>query len=134
MSYLGDEIERQMAAQNLNGSQLAERSQISASQIYKWTNSEQTSIGQDQMTALSRALSTDANDHAALTRAHLLDEKFGPGAKLVSIEIDSMELKDSPKKFSKGEQAVHYLAELRIQSRDVNDLVIDLARCLGAKI
>ena|SRR5579863_1465286 len=135
MSFLADELERQLQAQNVSVTELASKSQMSAGQIYKWLKSEQMSIWPEQLTALSKALSSNSADHAALLRAHLLDEKFGPAADLVHVEIDTnVELHDRPRPRIKGEQALHYLAELRVESKDVNDLVIDLARCLGAKI
>ncbi len=114
---------------------VAQESGLSQSQISKWLRAEQTSISEDQMTALAKSLSTETENHAALIAAHLKDEKFGPGSKLVRIELISpAELRDKPSHSSKGERAIHFLAEERVTSRDVNALVIDLARCLGAEI
>lgn len=133
MSHLADEISRQMQAGNLTGLLLSERSGISASQLYKWLNSEQISIGEDQLRALAPALSDDSADHAALVRAHLLDECFGPGSELVRIEIDHpAALKDRPRPRSKGEKALAFFAEERHRNRDLNDLLIDMAKVLGA--
>ena len=39
-----------------------------------------------------------------------------------------------PRPRTKGEKALHYLAEQRLENRDVNDLIIDLARVLGAEL
>jgi hypothetical protein len=87
------------------------------------------------MTALANAISRDTADHAALVRAHLLDEKFGPGSHLVQVEIEtSLTAKDKPRGRSRGETAITYLSELRLTDRTANNLLIDLARALGAKI
>ena len=135
MSFIADEIDRQLESQGTNAMRVAEVSNISASQIYKWTNNEQTSISREQIDALARAISSDINDHARLVRAHLLDEKFGPGSELVRVELDTpAELKDQPRPRAKGEKAMEFLAQERMTSRAVNDLVIDLAKCLGAEI
>jgi hypothetical protein len=135
MSYISDELERQMTAAKTNPSQVAERTQISASQIYKWVNGDQTSIGPDQLTALSKTLSRDPHDHAALLKAHLMDEKFGPGAHLVRVEIDTpSHLRDKPRPQSKGEQALEYLSHARMQNEDANKLLIIIARNMGAEI
>lgn len=135
VSYLSEELERQFARSRTNPLQLSEQIKISPSQIYKWLRSEQTSISAEQLTSLAKGLSSDENSHAALVLAHLQDERFGPGSNLVRIEILSDgKMSDGPKPRSKGEKALHYLAEQRVVSRDVNDLVIDLAKCLGADI
>lgn len=135
MSNFSEELEKQMATKPASQVEAAELSGISQSQISKWLRSEQTSISSDQITALAKALSDDPVKHANLVKAHLLDEKFGAGSELVRIEIDSpAEWKDKPRPRSKGERAMNYLAEQRVISRDVNDLVIDLAKCLGAEL
>lgn len=132
MSHLAEELARQLAAHSLNSLQLAERSGISASQIYKWANSTQTSIDEDQLTALAPALSPNTEDHASLVRAHLLDEKFGPGSELVRVEIDGSDLlKDRPRMQTKREQAISFLSRESLTNRDLQELLIDLARCLG---
>ena len=124
-----------MELQNLTGMQLSERSKISASQIYKWANNDQTSISADQIDALAAALSKDSMDHARLLVAHLQDEKFGTAAALVRIEMDTpAEVNNRPRPRTKGEKALHYLAEQRLENRNVNDLIIDLARVLGADV
>lgn len=124
-----------MLAQGIDQTKLAEKSNFSQSQISKWLNDKQVTVDADQLRALQFALSGKIEDHAALLRAHLLDENFGHGAELVRVEIDTIaELKDRPRPRTKGEQAIQFLSETRIDSKDVNDLVIDLARCLGADI
>ena len=134
MSFLSEELERQFEAAATNPFQLGERIGVSPSQIYKWLRDEQTSISADQLRAIAEGTSKNVNDHAALVRAHLLDEKFGPGSHLVRIEVDSPEtMNDQPRPRSKGERAMLYLAEARIKSRAINDLVVDLARCLGGE-
>lgn len=135
MSYLADELERQMEIAAMSGPQLAERTKkISASQIYNWLNSVQTSIGQEQMESLASALSQDPVMNAHLVKAHLLDERFGPGSELVRVEIDGNELKDRQRPRTKREKSLQFLAELSLTSRDCNSLLIDLARCLGAEL
>lgn len=135
MSFLSEELERQMTETLTSQVKLAELSNISQSQISKWISSNQTSINRDQLTALATALSKDPQRHAALISAHLHDEKFGPHHQLVRIEVDSPTvLKDKVAPKSRGDRAMVYLAEQRVTNKEVNDLVIDLARCLGAKL
>lgn len=132
MSHFSEELIRQFELRRLSQASAAERSGISQAQISKWVNSDQTSISDEQLTALALALSDESADHVALVRAHLLDEKFGPGSELVRIEIDdSTALNDRPRPRSKGEKALHFLAEERLRNRDLNDLLIDLAKVLG---
>ena len=133
MSFLSDEIQRQMEVAKLSGLQVAAKINVSASQLYNWVNGKQTSINSTQLSDLSKALSDNSLDHAKLLYAHLQDEKFGPAAKMIRIEIETLdELRDGPKAKSRGEKAIHFLAESRMQAPEINDLVIDLARCLGA--
>ncbi len=135
MSYLSEELKRQMQAAKLSGSQIAERSKISASQVYKWANDDQTSIDAKQLDALAAALSHDPVDHAKLLVAHLQDECFGTAKGYVTIDLRSEgELKDKPRTMTKGERAIHFLAAERVKDRSVNDLIIDLAKVLGADI
>lgn len=134
MSFLAEEIERQMTVQNLDQTTVAQRAGMSQGQISKWRNNVQTTIDTDQMHALQLALSADPDDHASLIRAHLRDEAFGHAADRVTIEVaGTHELQDRPRPRTKGERAMAFLAESRIESKDVNDLLIDLARCLGAQ-
>lgn len=133
MSHLSEALTRQFELKELSQASVAERSGISQAQISKWVNSDQTSISDDQLSALAIALSDDPSEHAALVRAHLLDECFGPGSELIRIEIDHPSvLKDRPRPRSKGEKALAFLAEERHRNRDLNDLLIDLAKVLGA--
>lgn len=135
MSNLADEINRQIDAKSLTQMEVAERAGISQSQISKWTRGEQTSLDSEQLAALAKALSTDVEDHAALVKAHLLDEKFGPGAELVEVAlIHASALKDKPKPRSKGERAMVWLSQERLRNPELNEMLIDLARLLGAKL
>src|SRR5262245_38424713 len=103
MSYLSDELERQMRSQNITGLQLAERTGISPSQIYNWLKSTQVSISEKQMTVIQAALTNDSHAHARLVLAHLLDEKFGFSSDMVSVELlDGGIMSDRPKTRSKG--------------------------------
>ena len=135
MSYIAEELERQIDQAQTNAKQVADKTGISPSQIYKWINGEQTSITPEQLSSLAKALSKDPFEHASLIRAHLLDECFGPGKELIRIEIaHPSELKDRPRFRSKREQALAFLTELSIKSKSASDLLIQLARSHGAKI
>ena len=135
MSYLADELKRQIEAQGTNALQLAEKCKISSAQIYKWANSAQTSINAEQIDAIAAALSPDPTDHAKLLVAHLQDERIGSARDLVRIETDTVaQLHDRPSPRTKGEKAIHFLMDQRLENRFVNDLVIDLARVLGADL
>lgn len=134
MSYLSEELERQMKEQKVTGLQLAERTGISASQIYNWLNSVQLSISEEQLKLIQAALTNDHHTHARLVLAHLLDEKFGFGHDLVRIQMDEVTLSARPRKSARGEKAMQFLLEERQKNRSVNDLIIDLAICLGANL
>jgi len=135
MSYLSEELLRQIESTKSSVDDISEKCKISRGQIYKWLNAEQTSISAEQLDALSAALNKDPESNASLLVAHLQDERIGSARDLVRIMMDSRaELKDRPQLRTKGEKAIHFLAEERIIHRSVNDLVIDLARVLGAKI
>lgn len=108
---------------------------ISRGQIYKWLNGDQTSISGEQIDGLAGALSKDPMDHAKMLVAHLQDESVGSARDLVRIETDTVqELKDRPRARTKGEKAIQFLIEQRLQNRSIDDLLIDLARVLGADI
>lgn len=126
-------MEKQLSKSRQSVDDLVPKTNLSRAQLYLWKRSEQTSINEEQLRALATALSDDALDHASLLRAHLMDETFGPGSELVRIEIDHpAALHDRPRPRSKGEQALAFLAEERLRNRDLNDLLIDLAKVLGA--
>lgn len=132
MSNLSEEIERQLAKTHQSIDAIAAKSGLTRSLLYLWKSGDQTTINETQLQALAPALSHDASDHAAIVRAHLLDETFGPGSELVAIHITGpQELRDAPRARSRGEQALNYLAQERLSNRDLNDLLIDLARVLG---
>lgn len=134
MSYLSEELQRQMTAHDVAGLQLAERTGISASQIYNWLNDRQSSITESQLSVIQAALGDDHHDHARLVLAHLLDEKFGLNHELVDVSVRSdSELRDAPRSRSKGERAMEFLAAERVRNRELNDMLIDLARLLGAE-
>lgn len=135
MSNLADEIERQLNAQSLTAIEVAKRSNISPAQLSKWVRSEQTSISKEQLDALAPALSRDLQNQASLVRAHLLDEKYGPGSELVDVVlIGKGALQDRPANQSKAEKAMTFLMEERLTNRDLNELLIDLAKVLGAEL
>lgn len=135
VSHLSEELQRQISATSASIDAVSEETKIARSQIYKWLRSEQTSISAVQLDKISGALSTNPIDHAKLLVAHLQDERVGSARDLVRIEMDTIaELRDRPRARTKGEKAIQFLAEQRLQSRDVNDLVIDLARVLGADL
>ncbi len=135
MSYLGEEILRQLGTKDMSAALLSERTGFSASQISKWTRGEQTSINEVQLTALQRALSDDPESQSLLVLAHLLDEKFGLNQERVEVTISiTGELNDQARPVrhqSKGERAFAWLNAERIKNPDLNDLGIDLARILG---
>ena len=135
MSYLSEELKRQISHINASVDGISDKSGISRGQIYKWLNADQISISAEQIDALATALSKEPMDHARLLVAHLQDEKFGSAARLVRIELDTLDqANDRPRPRTKGEKALHYLAEQRLENRTVNDLIIDLARVLGADL
>ncbi len=135
MSHLSDEIDRQLLQSKQSIDDVVRKTGLTRSLLYLWKGGEQTTIDEDQLVALAPALSSDVADHAALVRAHLLDEKFGPGADLVQVSIDGpSELKDRPRPRTKGEKAMEFLTRERLVNRDLNDLLLDLARCLGAEL
>lgn len=132
MSNLSEEIERQLGKTHQSIDSIAAKSGLTRSLLYLWKSGDQTTINEAQLQALAPALSDSSADHAAIVRAHLLDETFGPGSELVSITIKGAEeLRDAPKPRSRAEQALHYLQQERLINRDLNDLLIDLARVLG---
>lgn len=132
MSFLSEEMERQLARTNQSIDDLVPKTGLSRAQLYLWKRSEQTSINEEQIRALAGALSDDPIDHAALLKAHLMDETFGPGSELLRIEIDHPSvMQDRPRPRSKGEKALSFLAEERLRNRDLNELLIDLARVMG---
>lgn len=132
MNHFSEELERQLAEKKMSQVDLANATKISQSQISKWIRGDQTSINEEQLTKIARALSCKAPDHALLVRAHLLDEKFGPGANLVRVEMDATFEKQKFK--SRGDKAMHFLDELRKTDRHTNNLIITTAQCLGAEI
>jgi transcriptional regulator with XRE-family HTH domain len=135
MSHFSDEIDRQLLQSNQSVDDIVRKTGLTRSLVYLWKRGEQTSVAEEQLSALAPALSSDIADHAALVRAHLLDEKFGPGSELVSVGIDDPGLpRDRPRPRSKAEKAIQFLSEERLKNRDLNDLLLDLARCLGAEL
>lgn len=134
MSYFSEELERQLDLAGLSVYAVAEKSGISPGQIYLWKRGDQTSIDENQLKQLAPVLSRDVTDHASLVRAHLMDEKFGPGHKLVHVEVDAEALHDKPRQLTKREQALEFLSANTRTNRASRDLIIELARCLGAKI
>lgn len=135
MSYLSEEIKRQIEIANKSQSALSVDSGISQGQISKWVNAEQASINAEQIDALAESLSSDKMDHALLLIAHLQDERIGSARELVRIELNTpLELNDRPRPRTKGEKALQFLIEQRQGNHGVNDLLIDLARVMGAKI
>jgi transcriptional regulator with XRE-family HTH domain len=135
MSYLSDEIQRQIDEYGVTGQQVAVKMGLSVSQIYNWIRGDQTTINERNLCALQAALSSDSNAHARLVLAHLLDEKFGHGNDRIAVELKAdFEIKDAPRIKARGEKALHFLSELRMKSKDCNDLLIDLAKVLGADL
>lgn len=134
-SYLSEEIKRQLLQLGISQAEVSRRTNISQAQISNWIKGVQTSINAEQLDALAAGLSSDVTDHARLLVAHLQDERFGKSAPLIRIELDTpAELNDRPQPKTKGEKALAYLASERLENRNVNDLIIDLARVLGADL
>lgn len=135
MSYLSDELQRQMDEHKVTAQQLAVKASVSVSQMYNWIRGDQSTINERQLEAIQSGLSADSHAHARLVLAHLLDEKFGHSHERVAVDLKAeFEAMDRPRTRARGEKAVNYLAELRTKSKDCNDLLIDLARVLGAEL
>jgi transcriptional regulator with XRE-family HTH domain len=135
MSHLADTLAQLIEAKGSNALEISRRCGISSSQLYLWLRSEQISISEEQLNALAPVVSDDMGDHATLVRAHLLDHLYGPGSELIRIEIDHAGvLRDAPRGRSKGEKALDYLREERLKNRELNLLLIDLARLLGENL
>lgn len=144
MSHLSETLEKLLARHDLTAHQIAIRSEISPSQLSKWMCGKQTSISEKHLTALAKTISKEPADQAELVLAHLQDEKFGPGSDLIEITLNAPVRKagktKSPAKTSKapvqskGDEALSYLAQERLRNREVNSLLVDLARVLGAKL
>lgn len=131
MSYFGEELTKQMELKKVTGIELASRTSISSAQISKWTRGEQTSLNEPQLSVMQAALGDDAHDHARLVLAHLLDERFGLNSELVEVSVrDTGEMRDYTRPRSKGEAAIAFLSVERVRNRELNDLLIDLARLL----
>lgn len=121
-----------MKLRSLNAVNLSALTGISNSQFSRWKNGLQTSISEDDFSALATALSTDAEDHARLLRAHLEDERFGPGAELITIElISNGEMQDRARPQTKLESAWQFLHSQTARNSDLRALIIDLAKALG---
>ncbi len=128
MPYLAEEFARQLAARNHTIDQLVAASGLSRGQLYLWKGGHQTSITPDHFALLAHALSSSVDDHARLVRAHLLDEKFGPGSDMVDVVIiGADELHDAPISRSKRERALAILSTHSVGNKELADLLIALA-------
>lgn len=129
MSHFGEELGRQMAAKEINAVQLAERVEMSSSQLYSWLRGEQISVRAEQFNLIAAALTDDEQDHARLLYAHLLDEKAEAlGQHLVEVTLsDKAELKDRPRARSKRERALEILAGESMRDPEVASLLVSLA-------
>lgn len=98
MSHFAHALEELLKKNRKTAAKLANATKISAAQISKLRNGEQTFINEEDLHKISKAISSDKWDHARLLEAHLLDECFGPAQHLVEIRIkregDANALKD----------------------------------------
>jgi hypothetical protein len=136
MSNFGEELNRQLAAREINAVVLGERVNMSSSQIYNWTRGVQTTVSTEQFNLLAAALTDDPNEHAKLLYAHLLDEKADVlGTHLVEVQIaESAALRDKPRSRSKRERALEILAGESVKDRELADLLISLASYVNSDL
>lgn len=127
-------MERLFVKTKNNGVSVAAATNISASQIYKWTRGEQIHISKEDLTKISKVICKNKFDAASLVFAHVMDERYGPHHTLVRVEIDDFGGKDGPKNMTQGERALQYLAESRLSNPEVNDFIISYVKCIGAKL
>jgi transcriptional regulator with XRE-family HTH domain len=136
MSYFGEELGRQMTAEEINAVQLSERVDMSSSQLYSWLRGEQVSIRAEQFNALAAAITDDEHAHARLLYAHLLDEKANAlGAHLVEVSLtDKGEMRDRPRTRSKRERALEILAGESVRDRELADLLVSMASYVNSDL
>src|SRR4051812_21152831 len=100
MSNLAEALEALMEKSGIRyAAELARRANVEESAVSRWRNGLQTSITDEDLEKLSRALSNDAKDHARLVAARMLDVRHGPGAELITVEIDKRELREEPQPY-----------------------------------
>jgi DNA-binding Xre family transcriptional regulator len=96
MSYLANAIDELLNEHKTNGADLARKTGLNAAQISRWKNAAQKSIKPDCLLKLAQGFSKSPETHSRLLYAHLLDERTGPGAKFISIELSNQALHEEP--------------------------------------
>lgn len=136
MSNFGEELSRQLESHNISATQLAERVEMSLSQIYSWLRGEQISVRAEQFNLIAAAITDDEASHARLLRAHLLDEKTGAlGQQLVNVTIErDTTLKDRPRAVTKRERALEILFEESIKDRELAEMLISMAGYVNSDV
>lgn len=138
MSYFGTQLEELLKRKNMKAVDLARLSGVGESLISRYRSGEQVWVSPEDLAAIATSISDSNSERAELVRAHLLDEKTGPGSELVRVEVASapaMLKEDFPayaiRLPEQLERAFQILRENAINDADVRDVVLGLGNLLS---
>ena len=130
MSYLSERLRASMEQHSCTQGSLAERSGVPIAVINRALN-DQTEIGDANYERIVCALTHDPIEQSELLAARLRDWCVGPGSDRVVITIDTPILRDTPVLPALLTRSLEFLRVSAHRNRDVRELIIDLAKCLG---
>ena len=140
MSHLANAIDQLINEHDTNGAALARKTGLNPAQISRWKSAEQISIKPDCLLKLARGFSNSAETHARLLYAHLCDERSGPGAKHISIELHNQALREETASLKTTlapgiQKDLDIITDSISHNREVRDLIHAVAQiCRGARL
>lgn len=140
MSNLAEAIQRLMEKNEVRFAvELARRTGIEEATISRWRNGIQISISDEDLEKLARAITSDPKQQAELVAARMRDVCHGPGAELVSVQIEERTLREEPQPYGqkklppKGRDTFNTLADEYISDGDLRDVLDGLANIIREK-
>jgi transcriptional regulator with XRE-family HTH domain len=95
MSYFGNALQELLNRKKMKAVRLAELSRVGQPTISRLINGDQLSPSPEDFENIARALTSEPEEQAELLRAHLLDERRGPGSELINITVVGFEARES---------------------------------------
>jgi hypothetical protein len=91
MSHFANAFRGLLARHKTDEWQISDRSGLSLDQLFRWRRSQDVLVLPRDLVRLARAFSTDKKGfiqaHAKLLHGTLMDQCYGPGAKLICLEV-----------------------------------------------
>lgn len=135
MAHLSQCLLSLMARHNLSQTDVADRAKVALSVVNRSVRG-QSELSDENFEAIVKAITADEDEQAECVCARLKDWCSGPSSNRVEIRVRYERMKDAQRFVVRDmyQRAMDHLDALSNKDPDVREMMIDIARVLGAEL